>query len=148
MTIKKEYLSPCGMYCSVCSIRFAHLHNDQELKLGLARYFDTEPENIICEGCRSNTTFQFVKTCDIRKCSLEKILEGCHLCADFPCQNFRSFPIAPAKKRILEGIPRWRELGTEPWVAEVEKQYTCSQCGMLMHRYARQCNKCGKDTLF
>ena len=142
MSIKSEYLSPCGMYCSVCSIRYAQLNNDQELKLGLARFFGTEPENITCEGCRSDKKFQFAETCNIRKCSMEKKLEGCHLCADFPCRNIRSFPFEIAVDGMLEAVPRWRELGAESWVAELEKQYTCSQCGMLLHRHARQCNNC------
>jgi hypothetical protein len=32
MGVKNEYLSPCGMYCSVCSVRAADKNNDLKLK--------------------------------------------------------------------------------------------------------------------
>jgi hypothetical protein len=142
MTVKNEYLSPCGMYCSVCSVRAAIQNNDQDLKKALASFFGTSPENIVCDGCMSEKTFQFAKTCSIRACAQKKNLTGCHQCGDFPCNNIKNFSIAPAKSRILKAIPRWKELGTERFVAEVENQYTCSKCGTLLHRYANKCSKC------
>jgi hypothetical protein len=143
MSVKKEYLAPCGLYCSVCSIRAADKNNDQELKQQLAFFFGTSPENIACEGCLSERPFEnMVKTCSIRACAQEKELEGCHQCDDFPCNNVKNYPIEPARIRILEVIPRWKELGTECYVAEVEKCYTCSKCGTLLHRYATECSNC------
>ncbi|MGZ7194266.1 MAG: DUF3795 domain-containing protein [Halobacteriota archaeon] len=53
-------MSPCGMYCGVCSILFAYKNNDQNLKQMLSVYFKTEPETIICEGCNSQKTFGLV----------------------------------------------------------------------------------------
>jgi hypothetical protein len=142
MSVKNEYLSPCGMYCSVCSVRAAYQNNDQELKIPLASFFGTSPENIVCEGCMSGTIFQFAKTCSIRACALEKKLKGCHQCDDFPCNNIKNFPMEPSKNMMLEAIPRLKELGTERWVAEVENRYTCSKCGTLLHRYANKCSNC------
>ncbi len=72
MVVKKEYLSPCGMYCSVCAVRSADQYNDQNLKAILASVFGTTPENVACGGCRSENMFQFAKTCSIRTCALEK----------------------------------------------------------------------------
>jgi len=142
MSVKSEYLSPCGMYCSVCSIRAACRNNDQKLKEQLASFFSTSPENIICEGCMSGKTFQFVKTCPIKACAQKKSLKGCHQCDDFPCNNIKNFPMEIARNGILEAVSRWKELGTERWVAEIEKRYTCSKCGALLHRYANQCSNC------
>jgi hypothetical protein len=48
MSVKNEYLSPCGMYCSVCSVLAAYQNNDQKLKEKLASVFGTSPENIVC----------------------------------------------------------------------------------------------------
>ena len=149
MVVKNEYLSPCGMYCSVCSVRAAHQNNDQKLKGQLAFFFHTSPENIACEGCMSEKTFEnMVKTCSIRACAQKKGLTGCHQCNDFPCNNVKNFPMEPARNRILEAVPRWKELGTERYVAEVEKHYTCSKCGTLLHRYATECSKCQTPTVF
>ena len=143
MGVKSEYLSPCGMYCSVCSIRAADKNKDQKLKAQLAFFFGTSPENIACEGCMSGKCFEnMVKTCSIRACAQKKELTGCHQCNDFPCDNIKNFAMEPARNKILEGIPRWKELGTERYVAEVEKRYTCSKCGTLLHRYATECSNC------
>ena len=142
MGVKNEYLSPCGLYCSVCSVRAAYQNNDQELKGKLAFFFGSSPENIACDGCMSEKTFQFAKTCSVRACAQEKRLTGCHQCDDFPCNNIKNFPIETARNNMLEAIPRRKELGTERWVAEVENRYTCSKCGTLLHRYATECSKC------
>lgn len=142
MSVKKEYLSPCGMYCSACSVLAAQKNNDHELKEKLASFFGTSPENIVCEGCKSEKPFQFAKTCSIRACAQERGRNGCHQCDDFPCNNIKNFPMEPSRKMMLEAIPRWRELGTERWVAEVENRYTCPNCGTLLHRYAIKCSNC------
>ena len=142
MSVKKEYLSPCGMYCSVCAVRSADLYNDQKLKEILAAVFGTSPENVVCDGCMSENTFQFAKTCSIRACAEEKSLEGCYQCDDFPCNIINSFPFEISRNMMLEAIPRWKELGTERWVTEVEDHYTCSNCGALLHRFASQCPNC------
>jgi len=142
MSVKKEYLSPCGMYCSVCAVRSADLYNDQKLKEILAAVFGTSPENVVCDGCMSENTFQFAKTCSIRACAEEKSLEGCYQCDDFPCNNINNFPFEISRNMMLEAIPRWKELGTERWVTEVEDHYTCSNCGALLHRFASQCPNC------
>ena len=144
MNVKKEYLSPCGMYCSVCAVRAADRDNDQELKGMLAQFFGTKPEQVACEGCRSKKTFQFAKACAIRACADEKRLESCNQCKDFPCDHFRAFPFEISKQQMLAALPRWKELGTEQWVTETEKRFTCSHCGSLLHRYATQCNHCQK----
>ena len=142
MGVKSEYLSPCGMYCSVCSVRAADKNSDQKLKENLASFFGTSPENVACEGCMSNKTFQFAKACPVRACAQKKSLTGCHQCDDFPCNNIKNFPMEPARNRILEAIPLWKELGTERYVAAVENRYTCSKCGTLLHRYATECSNC------
>jgi hypothetical protein len=146
MSVKKEYLSPCGMYCSVCAVRAADRDNDQELKGMLAAVFGTKPGQIACEGCQSEETFQFAKACAIRACAGKKRLESWHQCKDFPCDHFRAFPFEIAKQQMLAAIPRWKELGTEQWVMETEKRFTCSYCGSLLHRYATVCNRCQKPT--
>ena len=148
MSMKNEYLSPCGMYCSVCSIRSADQNNDQKLKGQLAFFFGTSPENIVCDGCMSGKTFQFATACSIRPCARKKELQGCHQCDTFPCNNIENFPIETARNVILKSIPRWKELGTERWVAEQAKHYTCSKCGTLLHRYADKCSNCQSPTVF
>jgi len=142
MAVKKEYLSPCGMYCSVCAVRAADRDDDQELKGILAPLFGVKPEQITCEGCRSDKMLPFAQGCAIRTCAGEKQLEGCHQCGDLPCGHVRSFPFEISKQQMMAALPRWKELGTEQWVIETEKRFTCPHCGALLHRYAKECNHC------
>jgi hypothetical protein len=144
VNVNKQYLSPCGMYCSVCAVRAAERDNDQELKGMLAPIFGTTPEQIACDGCQSEKAFPFARACAIRACAGEKRLEGCHQCGDFPCDHIKTFPFEISKQQMMAAIPRWKELGTEQWVMETEKRYTCSSCGSLLHRYAKMCNRCQK----
>jgi hypothetical protein len=148
MSVKREYLSPCGMYCSVCAVRAADRDNDQGLKGMLAPIFGTTPDQIACEGCRSEKPFPFAQACAIRACAGQKQLEGCHQCGDFPCDHIRTFPFEISRQQMMAALPRWKEWGTERWVAETEKRYTCSHCGSLLHRYAQMCNRCQKPTDF
>lgn len=149
MSVKNEYLSPCGMYCGVCSILAAYKNNDQNLKQMLADYFKTEPENIICEGCNSQKTFGLVvSNCSIKKCAEEKKLNGCHQCKDFICKNIDEFPIQPAKKEMVESISLRKKLGTEEWVEQVERYYSCPSCGSKLHRLATICDNCNKSVTF
>ena len=136
------------MYCSVCSVQAAIRNNDQELKEKLASIFGTSTENIACEGCMSEKTFQFAMACPVRACTQKKNLIGCHQCDDFPCNNIKNFPIEAAGNNILKSIPRWKELGTERWVAEQEKHFSCSKCGTLLHRFAYKCSNCQTPTVF
>jgi Protein of unknown function (DUF3795) len=148
MSVKKEYLSPCGMYCSVCAVRAADRDDDQGLKEMLAPIFGLKPEQIACEGCRSEKPFPFAMACAIRACAGEKHLEGCHQCGDFPCDHIRTFPFEISRHQMMASIPRWKQLGTEQWVVETEKHFSCPHCGSLLHRYAQQCNRCQKPTEF
>jgi hypothetical protein len=80
MIVRKECLSPCGMYCSVCVVRAADRDNDQKLKGSLAPVFGLKPEQITCEGYRSKQPFPFAQDCAIRACAGGKHFEGCHQC--------------------------------------------------------------------
>ena len=42
----------------------------------------------------------------------------------------------------MRAIPRWREIGTEAWVAEEEQRYLCPGCGAKLFRGAKRCREC------
>jgi predicted RNA-binding Zn-ribbon protein involved in translation (DUF1610 family) len=46
------------------------------------------------------------------------------------------------KKVILRAIPAWRALGTEAFVAQEERRYTCPSCGLALFRGAKSCRQC------
>ncbi len=142
MSVKKESLAPCGMYCSVCSVLSADKNDDQSLKQMLSAYFQTEPENIVCEGCNSEKTFGIVSSCSVKQCVQEKQIDGCHQCNDFVCKTIEEFPIQPARQAMIESIALRKQLGTEAWVEQIERHYSCSNCGTQLHRLTTVCGNC------
>ena len=144
--VKKELLAPCGLYCGVCSIYIAHRDNNLKFKqalLPIYRAFAKSVDDISCTGCLSDgIIFPVCRSCPIKRCTIEKEIDGCHQCDDFPCKFINNFPIAVGKKVILRAIPAWRKLGTEKWVEEEEKRYYCPECGNSLFRGAKRCNKC------
>ena len=102
-------------------------------------------EDIRCKGCLSDEPFVYCNTCPIKSCALEKGIEGCHRCDDFPCSYIDAFPLPVGKKVILRAIPTWRELGTDRWMEEEEKRYHCPHCGYVLFRGARRCRNCKEE---
>ncbi len=145
--IKKELLSPCGLYCGVCRIYQAHKENDLEFKKKilptLYDYGAKTVEDIACSGCLSNgVVFHFCQSCPIKDCIKNKEIEGCYQCDKFPCKIIDDWPDQLDKKVMLRAIPAWRDLGTEEWVKNEEKRYKCPRCGNLLFHGAKECNKC------
>jgi hypothetical protein len=139
----KELVSPCGLYCGLCGIRYADKKEDGKLKEKLAAAYHDTPDKIACNGCMSANPYWYCKSCPVKSCATEKKYEGCYQCADFPCDKIESFPIPEAKKNILRAVPRWRELGTEEWIKEEERLFSCKKCGNTLFRGAHKCRECG-----
>ena len=139
---QKELLAPCGLYCGVCGIYQAHREDNWKFKLGLAKYFQCEPEDIACRGCLSDLRFIDCRNCAIRECTFLRGFEGCHQCDDFPCELVSALrPLG--RMVVLRAIPAWRELGTEEFVKQEIKRYHCPECGYPSFRGARRCRICG-----
>jgi len=142
MQEKKELAAPCGLYCGVCAVYMAHRDNNLEFKQRLTTVYNVGVDDIRCKGCLSDEPFVYCHTCTIRACVIEKGIEGCHQCDDFPCKSIEDFPLPVGKRVILRAIPTWRELGTERWMEEEERHYHCPHCGYALFRGARRCRNC------
>jgi len=149
MESRKGLAAPCGLYCGVCGVYIAHRENNLKFKERLRDFYQKGlgaatlvVDDIRCEGCLSGVISIFCQTCQIRSCTIEKGIEGCHQCSDFPCKYIDEFPIPVGKKVILRAIPTWRELGTEKWMEEEEKRYHCPHCGNKLFRGAKRCRNC------
>ena len=145
--IKKDLLSPCGLYCGVCRVYVAHKDNDIKFKKELFTFYKAygakSVEDMACTGCLSDGIhFPFCRSCTIKDCVKDKEIEGCHQCTEFPCEIIAKWPSKPGKEIILHAIPAWRELGTERWVETVEKRYQCPECGKQLFRGVTNCIKC------
>lgn len=139
---EKELVSPCGLYCGVCGIYQATVNNDEKLKEKLAAAYGVPIEKCTCKGCLSDTVFSYCGVCPIKRCALEKKLQGCFQCDEFPCSLIESFPVAEGKKNILRSVPLWKKLGTEEWIAHEKMLFSCKNCGAALFRGARKCRSC------
>jgi hypothetical protein len=139
----RELLAPCGLYCGVCAILIADRDDNPRFKERLTGVYNVGIDEIHCKGCLSGDLFLYCRVCPIRDCTMEKGIEGCHRCEDFPCESIEGFPMPVGRKVMLRAIPEWREMGTEKWVeAEIER-YHCPECGYSLFRGAKRCRSCG-----
>lgn len=142
MAVNPELVSPCGLYCGVCAVRIAHAAGNETFKEKLAPVYGVTAEQIRCDGCLSDDVFVYCQVCPIKSCVTGRGVEGCHQCDAFPCEHIENFPVAAGKEVMLRAIPRWREVGTEKWVAEEQARYRCPSCGETLFRGARRCRSC------
>jgi len=142
MENKQKLAAPCGLYCGVCAVLIAHRDNNTKFKERLTAVYGVTVDEIKCKGCLSDELFAYCRTCSIRACAIDKGIEGCHQCDEFPCKLIDDFPLPVGKKVILRAIPAWRELGTERWMEEEEKRYHCPHCGYAVFRGVQRCRNC------
>jgi len=102
----------CGLNCTVCPAFIATKENSNEKRKETAKAWSTpeytlKPEDINCDGCstRSGRMISFVKACDIRNCGMERKVENCALCTDYPCEKLeKSHERSPEARNMLEDI--------------------------------------------
>ena len=136
--------APCGTYCGICVWRVAYITKDEKLKAKLCKMIPgMKPEQIVCDGCRSDTPLYLCEMCKMKKCESKKEdVESCAECDEFPCKIITTWSDPLDKKVMLSAIPAWRDLGTEKWVEAEEKRYKCPKCGNLLYHGAKKCKKC------
>ena len=156
MQTNADLASPCGLYCGVCAILIAHRDGNDKLKERLVALYkggtqgkgllpnseSLTVDDIRCGGCLSDDRFMHCQQCEIRSCTVEKGIEGCHQCASFPCRHIDEFSMAVGKKVILRTVPHRREFGTDRWVRDEDARYLCPDCGSRAFRGAMKCNHC------
>ena len=144
MPTHNELAAPCGLYCGVCGILYAHRDQNIKFKEKLSSVYGVTPDQIRCQGCLSDDVFAYCQVCPIKSCNASKGYGGCHQCGDFPCDLINNFPMPVGRKVIMRAVPYRRENGTEKWMEEEEKRYLCPYCGNKLFRGAKRCNKCGE----
>ncbi len=94
----------CGLLCDSCMIYLAARQQNQEeqvkLKTEIARLCNEHygltyrPEDITdCDGCLTQGArlFSPSRKCDIRTCAMQKNIENCACCSEFPCGTLDAF---------------------------------------------------------
>jgi len=108
----------CGLLCDSCPVHLATLEEDESRQRALRKAIaghirehygmDVQPEDITdCDGCRAATgrIYSGCLNCGIKKCTIEKHIESCAFCSDYPCDKLRNlFTLDPDAQSRLEDI--------------------------------------------
>jgi len=109
----KNWLSPCGIDCSRCSI---YLRTEEELEYWKKQGVDIN--TIRCHGCRSDRTgIHWSPDCKILQCCVyDKELTFCTECMDFPCNVLKEWEKeAEHHKKALSTLHEMKKTGIEKW---------------------------------
>ncbi|MBN2159731.1 MAG: DUF3795 domain-containing protein [Spirochaetes bacterium] len=143
--MNKNLAAPCGLYCGACGVYIATAEKNEKIREKFSKAYGSPLSETHCTGCLSDNPddiFMYCKVCPIKTCAREKGLEGCFQCDEFPCVHIERFPSAEGKKVLMEAVPRWKQLGTEKWLKDEARRYTCKSCGAVLYRGARFCRNC------
>lgn len=103
----------CGLTCTECPAYLATRRDDNSERIKVAELWsrelkaDIKPGDINCDGCLSESgkLFSHCSVCKIRKCAIDRRIENCAHCGEFPCRSLSFITDAvPAAKKALEEI--------------------------------------------
>ncbi|MGB3092899.1 MAG: DUF3795 domain-containing protein [Candidatus Zixiibacteriota bacterium] len=125
-----KMLGRCGYRCDLCAARSDDPALRQRLVDGWRKYLGQEmytAENVRCDGCISDGRLAD-KDCPVRPCAIEKGVENCAYCDEFPCDKLEGLICSREKfvKRLGE-IPEedynlcLRQFESEPELASIRK---------------------------
>ena len=137
----------CGINCSACSIA---MYGKTGITDVFAACLESLPkEDIVCGGCKSDNVYYGCRICTLRSCALEKNVEHCIDCPDYPCKNYikwqgvaKFLPHIHEAETSLETI---KHDGVEHWLDSQKKRWSCPSCGTPFSWYTSICSKCGHN---
>jgi hypothetical protein len=113
----EENLAYCGLICQTCQIYLATREPDKEkqykMRVDIAqeikKYYgmETKPEDVHdCDGCKTEGGRLFSNNdCPMRICAIEKGIESCAHCDDYPCEELDNlFTTDPGARERLDKI--------------------------------------------
>lgn len=118
----KKLTSPCGLPCFHCPV-FLSKENPM-IRKRMAEALGIPEEKATCEGCRPQEgrikVLKSDQQCKIYGCVVEKGIEFCHECSDFPCERFQPYADRaqmPHNTKMYQ-LCMMKKLGFEKWAAE------------------------------
>lgn len=97
----EESIGYCGYNCHLCAAQSDDPAVREKLVAGWRRVFGHQhytTDNVKCAGCRSSGEVAD-KQCKARPCAIERRVETCAACADFPCDKVR--PLLASREGLL-----------------------------------------------
>jgi hypothetical protein len=131
----------CGLYCGLCSTicrtpKQAAALLDTMLKDGWDFWGSESDKALIVKlreltqipdgftGCRGGKCGN--PGCEIRKCAVEKQVDVCTACEEYPCERFDG--LAKRYPTLLADGKRQKEIGLEKWIEEQEARCKTGFC--------------------
>jgi hypothetical protein len=116
--MNEKMISYCGLICSECGAYIATIQNDDKLRHTTAERWAKQynipvmkVSDINCTGCDSTgVRMGHCAVCRIRTCAVEKGLENCGYCVDYPCAQLafviKHYPVA---RERLDNIKKGKQ---------------------------------------
>lgn len=83
--------SKCGQRCDLC---VHYVHTDEEMRAAmevpLSKMWEQTDWSMRCEGCYSDNCYCKEDPCNAKTCSIQKGLNECRECVEFPCMKATS----------------------------------------------------------
>lgn len=76
-----------------------------------------------CKGCRFGGGWSWWPDCPVRDCIIQKGLDFCHQCSDFPCSKLKKEPLLAHKKTIIEANKQMKSLGIERYAEQLTQKF-------------------------
>ena len=103
----------CGLVCTNCPTYLATQADDDTAREATVALYEKKfglkfkKEDINCDGCLSSggRLIGYCKSCDIRKCAMEKKVSHCAKCDEQPCNKLMRFhEFSPDAKAGFEAL--------------------------------------------
>ena len=106
----------CGYNCHLCAARSEDIEVRQKMVDAWRKYLGHEnytAENVYCVGCKNEGPHPD-KACKARACAIEKGVESCALCDEFPCDKMRHL-MAIEKGMFIFGFKNFGQISKEDY---------------------------------
>lgn len=142
-----EYVSCCGRYhCALCDyhkgtivkaakklLPLVETHNSLRIMADLygtcnfnefvkgLRWLASKDKP--CKGCRFGGGWSWWPDCPVRNCTIQRGVQFCYQCEEFPCKKLSEEPMLKSKKGTIEANYQIRSLGIENWLQMLKRKY-------------------------
>ena len=108
-------IAMCGLICGECIAFIATQKDDDKLREKVVEAWSSEEDrlelkDVDCDGCMMEKRLHsFCRVCEVKKCGLQRSIENCAYCSEFPCkrleelwEGFRTVSAEKAKTTLVE----------------------------------------------
>ncbi len=150
-TDRESLCGYCGHYCGACPVNIDY-KKGIEFQQKLAQALSVQLKRpvpiteIQCPGCRQAREDKdaWGHKCLIRNCALDKELDSCSHCPDFPCDKLQKITEL-SENTVVAQLAEFNELGMDKWLELMEERWKCPKCSGAIETFTKKCASCNKD---